>query len=191
MKVCSRCGMEKPISDFYHRKQKGRDYIVARCKICCSLKTEDQKERDRQHSRKQSEKLRELYGTLPSVHHSMKDRCNNPRAKDYKNYGAKGVLVCKEWQNVHDFCKWALANGYKKKLTIDRIDSDGNYEPSNCRFVTMKENIRNKKGLKLNMMIAGAIRVLHENGYKQADIAGLFNIDARQVHKVIKNKTWR
>jgi hypothetical protein len=75
---------------------------------------------------------------------SMKNRCNCKTTTSYKNYGAKGIKVCKEWLDFKPFMKWSLENGYKDNLTIDRIDGKGNYTPSNCRWVTKKENIQNK-----------------------------------------------
>lgn len=70
-------------------------------------------------------------------------RCENPKCQNYKWYGAKGITVCDEWRlKPESFCTWALANGYKKGLHIDRIDNKGNYEPSNCRFVTAWENTK-------------------------------------------------
>jgi predicted XRE-type DNA-binding protein len=76
----------------------------------------------------------------------MKYRCYKETSSDYKNYGARGIKVCNEWRNSYiTFKKWALANGYRDNLTIDRIDNDGNYEPNNCRFITIKENSRNKR----------------------------------------------
>lgn len=76
---------------------------------------------------------------------TMKSRCENPNREKYKDYGARGIRVCDEWQDAKVFCEWALNNGYKEGLQIDRIDNDGNYEPSNCRFVTLKENTRNRR----------------------------------------------
>lgn len=82
--------------------------------------------------------------TLTSVLTGMKTRCSNPNSKHYKNYGARGITVCEEWQHVDKFREWAYNNGYKPGLTIDRIDPNGNYEPSNCRWVTMQEQSYNK-----------------------------------------------
>lgn len=75
---------------------------------------------------------------------SMKDRCYNPNNKNYKNYGGRGIKVCDEWKDFVVFEKWAKDNDYNDKLTIDRIDVNGNYEPSNCRWVDMITQENNK-----------------------------------------------
>jgi len=80
---------------------------------------------------------------------NMRFRCNDTHDCHYKYYGAKGVKVCKEWDDFTVFKDWALANGYDKNApfgvcTIDRIDVDGNYEPSNCRWVDAKTQIHNR-----------------------------------------------
>ena len=78
---------------------------------------------------------------LYKVLKEMIRRCNNPNHIDYGN---KGIKVCDEWMGEDGYLKfkeWALANGYKKGLTIDRINNDGNYEPNNCRWITLTENI--------------------------------------------------
>lgn len=72
-------------------------------------------------------------------------RCNNPNATDYLNYGARGISVCKEWASFEAFKSWALSNGYKDNLTIDRTNENGNYEPNNCRWATMKEQSEHKR----------------------------------------------
>ena len=72
---------------------------------------------------------------------NMKGRCFNPNADNYKYYGAKGISVCEDWRNNYQAFKfWATLNGYKEKLEIDRIDPLGNYEPSNCQWITAFEN---------------------------------------------------
>lgn len=74
----------------------------------------------------------------------MKQRCNNPKATHYERYGGRGISVCPEWEVFENFGEWALANGYDDSLTIDRINNDSIYEPSNCRWVTMKEQSLNR-----------------------------------------------
>lgn len=77
---------------------------------------------------------------------SMKDRCYNPNNKWYKDYGGRGIYVCEEWRNdVKAFYDWAIANGYRDDLTIDRINVDGNYEPSNCRWADKKTQSNNRR----------------------------------------------
>ena len=75
---------------------------------------------------------------------SMKERCQKPQHKSYKNYGAKGINVCEEWSlSFERFYNWAIQNGYKEGLTLDRIDGTKNYCPKNCRWITVKEQNRN------------------------------------------------
>lgn len=76
---------------------------------------------------------------------NMKQRCFNPKRPGYENYGGRGITVCDEWLDFEYFKRWCLKNGYSDDLEIDRIDNDGNYEPSNCRFVTAKKNSYNKR----------------------------------------------
>jgi hypothetical protein len=78
---------------------------------------------------------------LYEIWSAMKRRCYNPNCSPYKYYGGKGVKVCDEWLEYQGFKTWALANGYTDSLTIDRIDSNGDYEPGNCQWITLAENI--------------------------------------------------
>lgn len=79
----------------------------------------------------------------------MKQRCYYTKHKDYHSYGGRGITVCDEWK--HDFkafYDWAVNNGYRDDLTIDRVNVDGNYEPSNCRWATHLEQSKNKRATK-------------------------------------------
>ncbi|MCK9597471.1 MAG: hypothetical protein M0R06_00445 [Sphaerochaeta sp.] len=72
-------------------------------------------------------------------------RCLNPSDARYPYYGGRGITVCQEWLKFEAFRDWALANGYAENLTIDRKENDGNYEPSNCRWVSWKEQQNNRR----------------------------------------------
>lgn len=103
-------------------------------------------------------KARFLHGETNSrlydIWRGIKKRCLLPKAQSYKNYGGRGIGVCEEWKNNYmAFREWALKNGYKEDLEIDRINVNGDYEPNNCRFVNNKQqanNRRNNSRLTLN-----------------------------------------
>lgn len=77
---------------------------------------------------------------LAITHRNMMARCYDPKASGYKNYGGKGIIVCKEWHDKFNFIKWGMATGFKLGLTIDRIYPSLNYEPSNCRWLSKRAN---------------------------------------------------
>ena len=91
---------------------------------------------------------------LHKIWSGIKQRCYAKYSKDYKNYGQRNIIMCDEWKNdFKKFYDWAIDNGYKDNLTIDRIDNDGNYEPNNCRWATLEEqanNMRNNHLLTFN-----------------------------------------
>ena len=116
---CVKCGKEKIIraSDLYCEKTNS-----CRCNLYTHKMTKTR-----------------IYHTYAN----MKYRCDNPNFCEYYNYGGKGISVCDEWSGEHgfeNFYEWAINNGYDNELTIDRIDSNKNYCPENCRWVTKSEN---------------------------------------------------
>lgn len=79
---------------------------------------------------------------LYQKHADMKTRCSNENNEFYYCYGAKGIKVCDEWLDFKSFYTWAINNGWKEGLTIERVDSSKDYEPDNCEFITLGENSR-------------------------------------------------
>ena len=134
------------------------DALLSGCTVSCGCK---KKEQDKvnltaNHSHKMS-------GTrLYNIWSGLKGRCNNPNDPRYDRYGGRGISVCEEWnKSFQSFYDWAINNGYSEELTIDRIDNDGNYEPSNCRWSTNKEQCNNR-ATNINIKIGNATKTLTE-----------------------------
>lgn len=86
------------------------------------------------------------YSKIYTAYKHMKDRCLNSNNKEYRRYGGRGISICDEWlgdNGFDNFYNWSIKNGYSEQLTIDRINNDGNYEPNNCRWTTVKQQNHN------------------------------------------------
>lgn len=149
----------------------GSELSIGRTKSCgCLIKEENIK---RSTLWKEAYKYNVEKKDINRIHRifkSMKERCYNMLSKDFPNYGQRGIKICDEWLlNINEFVKWSIENGYAKNLTIDRINVNDNYKPSNCRWITTAEQNRNKtttvyidyNGEKRTLM-----SVLKENGIR-------------------------
>lgn len=139
-------------------KEKGRRYYICECQCGSGIiksiakysLTSGASTSCGCYNKEQVSKTHKKHGaycsSLYCVWENMKQRCLNKNHPSYKNYGERGIKICKEWMdNYIKFENWALENGYSKNLTIDRIDNDKDYCPENCRFIPFIENQNNKR----------------------------------------------
>lgn len=116
---------------------------------------------------------------LYRIYNNILTRCNNEKSTYYKRYGGRGITVCEEWKiDFQSFYDWSMDNGYRDDLTIDRIDNDGNYEPSNCRWVTIKEQSVNRSNNHF-VSLNGEVKTLCE-------WCELYNINYKTVRDRLK-----
>lgn len=135
--------------------REGRTYLICRCDECYSFfkRRADYKSKELcvYCANQKGGKTRSTHGMnngnsrLHVTWANMKRRCLNPENRKYNIYGGSGVSICSEWLDFKPFYDWAMMNGYEDNLTIDRKDTSGNYEPSNCRFVDVSTQNANKR----------------------------------------------
>lgn len=120
-----------------------RDLITGHSKSCGCFKNEKTAARNKEKGKWNGDSGKEEYSLLFTIWNNMRLRCEYASHPSYYRYGGRGIKVCSEWQDWFIFKEWALTHGYEKGLSIDRIDIDKGYTPSNCRWVTRKEQANN------------------------------------------------
>lgn len=127
---------------------------------------------------------------LRRTHRNIMRRCYYKKDKCFYLYGAKGIKVCEEWNNNPDkFCEWSLLNGYSDDLSIDRINSNGDYSPENCRWTDNKTQLRNTSRNVLTLDLAKQMRQDRLSmTYEQ--LAKKYKVSEGTVNNVVNNKSW-
>lgn len=118
----------------------------------------------------------ETHTRLYHIWQSMIRRCTDPNKDGFESYGGRGIDVCQEWRtSFESFKKWAIENGYRDDLSIDRINVDGNYSPENCRWLNPKDQARNRRS---NISFQGKC---------VAEWAEILNVKAPTIYKRLEN----
>lgn len=134
----------------------GRESVV----ICANL-TRGNTRSCGKHKMAWNKRHGESHTHLHNLWEAMRQRCKNPRLSCSKYYALRGISVCPEWGTYEVFRDWAISNGYKSGLQIDRIDNNGNYEPTNCHFVTRIQQMNNKSNNHL-LTVLGETKTIAE-----------------------------
>jgi hypothetical protein len=148
------------------------DLTSGAVKSCGCLYFDSNKERNKKHGKTKSR--------LYQIWSGIKSRCLNPQNVAFKNYGGRGITICDEWKDdFQAFYDWAISNGYRENLTIDRIDNDKGYYPKNCRWTTMKKQQNHRRNNK--------IVIYKNNKFTVSELAEKLNISVQTLCWRLRN----
>ena len=147
MKFCSKCKEFRDESNF-HKNVNNKDGLYCWCKPCVKVYNKKYNQANQEAIKNYGKVYSKIYDQKNYLHKTwinMIRRCTNSKHKNYKDYGGRGITVCQRWLDSFEDFKKDIGNRPTDKHTIDRIDNNGNYEPSNCKWSTMKEQNANKR----------------------------------------------
>lgn len=169
------CGIEKTIS---------LDHLLTGHTISCGCV----------HKEMLQKRLTLHNQTNTRLHHiweGIRHRCNCKTYKRYEDYGGRGIKLCEEWNDFCNFKKWADENGYSENLTIDRIDNNGNYEPSNCRLVdnlVQQNNKRNNRYYEVNGEKLTCGQIARKYGVEMYSLKYFLKKESNVIEAIRKSK---
>jgi len=174
MRTCTVCKEPKPLTE-YHKNKNRPVGLACMCKACDCIRSAKRK------------------ASLPKEYSpwcAMRARCSNPKNNRWARYGGRGITVCARWDSFRAFLA-DMGPRPTPSHQIDRINNNGNYEPSNCRWATQLENMRHTSRTVIDMSIARRIR-WHRNfgNIPLKDLADMFGVKLSAVISVVYNRTW-
>jgi len=160
----------------------GREVGVSRERVRQILKSEGHQSRPRLRNGKYRKEYQCWWGML--------DRCLNPQNKVFPHYGGRGISVCKRWMNFDKFFE-DMGQRPDNNFSIERVNNDGGYNPSNCKWATRAEQAQNTRATKLNPAKVAEIRSRHAAGDSAYRIAKDNKVTVTTILRIVRNETWR
>jgi hypothetical protein len=128
--------------------------------------------------------------SIYNIYRHINRRCYDPSTPFYKDYGGRGIVMCPEWRNSFEAFYADMGDRPSTKHSIDRKNNDGNYEPSNCRWVTDDIQAQNSRAAKLNSSAVAVIRHMHRTGTSVRRLADAHGVCKNTIGNVVSRRTW-